>query len=81
MNLGSIAVPVGTQWVGFLEEFEDDRLKGISEFNLLWTCMVLNSETLEEGAVGALGQGGSQLGCGTDEGGGEKAVISSATFL
>ena len=23
------------------------------EFNLLWTCMVLNGETLEEGAVGA----------------------------
>ena len=43
--------------------------------------MVLKSETLEEGDVGALGQGGSQLGSGTDEGGGEKAVISSATFL
>ena len=45
-----------------------DQLKGVSEFNQLWTCMVLNSETLEEGAVGALWGQGSQLGSGTAEG-------------
>ena len=32
-----------------------DLLLGVGVSNLLWTCMVLNSENLEEGAVGASG--------------------------
>ena len=43
--------------VGLHGGVQGDQLKGIGQFDQLWMCMVLNSETLEEGVVGAPGGG------------------------